>query len=373
MSACNCHSPGAQLMGLCSCPFSESMGLCISLIVCMSFIDFQGSSSTDSCMLVKQQAPSDILSLSVLNRQRIGTRRCAQSWLSCWWAMLTLGMKDPTQQPALTTAHSHGHGQRALMLQPTNLSSCGSLWYKGTKQTVGRDVRGCQVRTENGWDMKSCHQGDALICLLPHQIIGDDIDSPEDSASGFRYQIALGFFKNPILGWSHRHKLPSILTDFCVSAQTRHTTTHPAQPSHGGRAELRAGSICANRVVSSALTSFLSLPFPHMGMWGILTPANLSGSVKHRSFMVFIELWDPYLGSAAEMQSIPYGWPYHWEKNLKSDPFVWLPESHCCIIHDSLLFFRRLILLPSPIRPQTAFIILILYSELNHTVLCSGQ
>lgn len=108
-------------------------------------------------------ALSDISSLSVLNRQRICTRRCAQSWLSCWWPMLTLGMKDPTQQPVLTTAHSRGHAQRAHVLQPTNLSSCGSLWYKGTKQTVGRDVRGCQVHTENGWDMKSCHQGDVLL------------------------------------------------------------------------------------------------------------------------------------------------------------------------------------------------------------------
>lgn len=55
----------------------------------------------------------------------------------------------------------------------------------------------------------------------------------------------------------------------------------------------------------------------------------------------------PVPGKCCRNVKHPYGWPYHWERNLKSDLFVWLPESHCCIIHDSLLFFRRLILLPS--------------------------
>lgn len=286
----------------------------------------------------------------------------------------------PWDEGPHATAYSHHCSQPG----PCPTCPCASankpqlLWEPLVQRHKTDCGKGCQGLSGSYWKWLGYEKLPsgwcfALICLLPCQIIGDDTDSPEDSASGFRYQIALGFFKNPILGWSHWHKLQSILTDFYVSTQTKHTTTHPTQPSHRGRAKVCAGSIHANRVVSSALTSFLFLPFPHMGMWGILTPANLSGSVKHQSFMVFIELWDPYLGSAAEMQSIPYGWPYHWEKNLKSDPFVWLPESHCCIIHDSLLFFRRLILLPSPIRPQTAFIILILYSELNHTVLCSGQ
>lgn len=178
-------------------------------------------------------------------------------------------------------------------------------------------------------------------------------------------------FSKPLFWDSHSHGLPSDPHRLFWHWDEGWAKSPPTKASRNPGSELGwAGSICANLVVSSSFLSFC--PFPHLDLGCI----NTCQPLRFCEITVLYRLRSalrPLPGKCCRNVKHPYGWPYHWQRNLKSDPFVWLPESHCCIIHDSLLFFRRLILLPSPLRPHTAFIIWILYSELNHTVLCSGQ
>ena len=213
----------------------------------------------------------------------------------------------------------------------------------------------------------------ALLCMVLCKIVGNDTDSSEDPVADFRYQIALKFFKTPILGqsltWTSIQSPQTCVLTLRQGLGNNRPTKHSANQG----SELGCGgSVCANLVVSSAFLSFFPCPFPTSG----------SEVYEHCQSLRFCEITVLYglrsalrlvPGECCKNVKHPYGWPYHWERNLKSDPFAWLPESHCCIIHDSLLFFGRLILLPSPFHPHTAFIIWILYSELNHTALCSGQ
>lgn len=114
--------------------------------------------------------------------------------------------------------------QRACVLHLVNLRSHGRPLVQRFKTGCGK---GCCGLTGPCWKWLGCEKlpsgcSFALLCMVLCKTVGDnDIDSPEDPVSGFRYQIALDFIKEPILGQRHWHKLPSVFIDFCVGTQTR--------------------------------------------------------------------------------------------------------------------------------------------------------
>lgn len=287
---------------------------------------------------------------------------CAQSWFCGQWQLQPSSWRlrrgGPAALPALPS-HSPG-SRRPPAPAGTSQLSWEALGSAGTEQAEGRGAMG-----ENVWDVASCLQ----ICST--QCHAKSHWAPRSQGLILLIKFLWSFSK-PLFWDSHCHRLPYDPQGCLGSHWDKAWANIPLTKLSTNQRQSWAGLALSVPTQWAALLFCSSaLSFPHIFSINTCQPlrfceitalSRLGGALR------------PVPGKCCRNVKHPYGWPYHWERNLKSDLFVWLPESHCCIIHDSLLFFRRLILLPSPLlRPHTAFIIWILYSELNHTVLCSGQ
>lgn len=285
-----------------------------------------------------------------MNGQGNITRKCAQNWCNGQWAA-SPKCSCPLRgvvPAALCALLSHCPPQPLPGLLPTchhtpadtSQLSQEAFACVAAKYAIERGVRSMLKMS----GMLPSGSSFAHLCRVPWKISDNDTDSPKHPLADFRYQIALEFFKTSHLGqsltWTSLQ--PSQTIVLALRQEMGKQLSDQTQNKKGVRAGL--GWLCQCQP-SGQLCFFVLLRSPHIWAWGVVTLASLSDSVKPRNVL------RPVPGKCCRNVKHPCGWPYHWERNLKSDPFVWLLESYRCIIHDSLLFFRRLKLLPSPLPP----------------------
>lgn len=300
----SCHSAGTQLMGL-SHGVMCSSHFCVQhwLPRCWQQRKSHSSEAEHGIFLLCPEWTGD------------SSGSCAQSWLCGQWAApakLTVAPSTacpPQAQPWLQVPSWHSWHISAL---PGESCAGAELW-EGVPRV-------------------------AVSGMLPHKTTRDGTEPP--GARGWFYRSDFsGVFQNLYFGTVTAMDFHLTLMEFTPRQGLGKQPLCPNTAQIRGRAGLVL-SVPAQRAALLFCSSALS--FPHINTCQplkcceISVLSRLGGALR------------PVPGKCCRNVKHPYGWPYHWERNLKSDLFVWLPESHCCIIHDSLLFFRRLILLPSP-------------------------